>query len=291
MNLIYNNSIYSKILGNSVFFVSFLPRMTNAYAFEAFNGYHLLTPSWYPLMVSMSISGALFSVANCLNCVTLSWIPFFLWVLLSILVLNMWGSALNNENLKGFHSNTEMANYVVGFVLFLLSEVMFFFSFFWSYIFMAINPDVVIGGYWVYFESPFNAFGIPLFNTLLLVISGFFATHCIKQIIIEEIDSSIESLLISILLGGLFLFFQFVEYKSLAFDITTGVFGSLFYILTGFHGSHVILGLFLLTASLLRLMADYIRYDGYIGTEISVIYWHFVDVVWLFLFLIVYIWK
>lgn len=290
MNLIYNNfNLYNKISSKSILPLSFR-KITYNYAFPSFNGYPLLCPSWYPFMVAGSISGTLYSAAMALNSIT-SWTQFFVWGIYTLFLTNMWGVRLLVDNLNGSHSQNEMRNYVVGFVLFLVSEVLFFFSFFWSYVFMAVNPDVAIGGYWVYFQSPFNAFGIPLFNTLLLVISGFFATHCIKQIIVDDTDPAVESLLLSIILGGLFLFFQFVEYKTLAFDISTGVFGSLFYILTGFHGSHVVLGLYLLITSFMRLIDDLICYDGYTGVEVSVIYWHFVDVVWLFLFMIVYIWK
>lgn len=109
-------------------------------------------------------------------------------------------------------------------------------------------------------------------NTALLVISGFFATHALSQTLTRDFYSAYQSLVCSFALGLLFLFFQWVEYASLSFNISSGVFGGLFYLLTGFHGFHVLIGLYLLSWSITRLSAEEVFSDDSLGFELTVLY-------------------
>lgn len=254
-------------------------------------GYHILSSSCWPIFLAVCLSGFFFSLACFLNSIFSLSSPI-IWLILTLTTVHFWGIELLHENLYGYHTLNEYENIKLTFLLFLTSEALLFFSFFWAYLYYAISPPVTVGAVWAYFEEiPFNSFGIPLLNTALLVISGFFATHSLRQLTVYNFNAAYEALVCSFFLGLLFLFFQWVEYATLSFNIYSGVFGSLFYLLTGFHGFHVLIGLYLLSWSITRLLNEFTQADNFLGFELTVLYWHFVDIIWLALYAIVYLWT
>jgi len=167
----------------------------------------------------------------------------------------------------------------------------FFVSFFWSFFHVRLSPNIELGSYWPPIGiNPFNPWGVPLLNTIILISSGIRVTWCHKAIELNIHQQSLISLLITVILGGYFTAFQGMEYYEASFSISDSVYGSTFFIATGFHGLHVIVGTLFLLACLLRTFMGILRKTHHIGLKAAIWYWHFVDIVWLFLFFWVYVW-
>jgi len=200
-------------------------------------------------------------------------------------------SICREATLLGSHSLAVQAGLRFGFILFLLSEVSLFFCLFWAYFHSSLSPSIELGSVWPSTGiSPLYPFSLPLLNTFLLLTSS--ATLTCAHLFLLEWDtySCFLSFSLTLLLGAQFLWFQSLEYFSSSFTIADSVFGSAFYLLTGLHGLHVFLGLLFLIFSYLRFLAFHFTSSRHLGLVFSIWYWHFVDVVWLFVFLIVYIW-
>jgi cytochrome c oxidase subunit 3 len=186
-----------------------------------------------------------------------------------------------------------------GMLLFIASEVMFFAAFFWAYFDASLFPDEakqflrteVTGGVWPPASvRTFDPFSLPFLNTLILLLSGCTVTwahHALRE---NDRRGLVQGLGLTVLLGILFTAFQAYEYGHAAFGFREGIYSSTFYMATGFHGFHVIVGtLFLLVCWFRALRGDFTP-QKHIGFEAAAWYWHFVDVVWLFLFVCVYWW-
>jgi cytochrome c oxidase subunit 3 len=176
-------------------------------------------------------------------------------------------------------------------LLFIISEIFFFLAFFWAFFHSSFNPSPVIGGVWppVYLTS-LNLWGIPYLNTLILLASSGTIT-LVHHLLVEGFKSaSITLFFITILLAVIFTFLQLFEYKTSPFTISDGIYGSTFYMATGFHGFHVFIGTCFLYICLERLCLNHFTKEHHFGFEAAAWYWHFVDVVWLFLFVTIYWW-
>ena len=180
----------------------------------------------------------------------------------------------------------------VGVVLFIASEVMFFFAFFWAYFHSSVPflskvahttwpPEGVV---------PLETWDLPFLNTLILLTSGATVTYAHAALKAGDRGKLVGGLFLTVLLGFLFLGTQAYEYGHAAFKLTEGIYPSTFYLATGFHGFHVLVGALFLTVCLFRAKAGHFKPDQHIGFEAAAWYWHFVDVVWLFLFCWVYWW-
>lgn len=192
---------------------------------------------------------------------------------------------------QGYHSNKVTIGLKIGMMLFIVSEILFFFSFFWAFFHSSLSPSVDIGCSW----PPkgitiINPFGVPLLNTSILLGSGASITWCHHALVSRDRYNSITSLGITIFLGLIFTVIQLLEYIYCPFSISDSVYGSTFFITTGFHGLHVIVGTVLLMVSFFRLIHFQFSSNHHFGFEASAWYWHFVDVVWLFLFICIYWW-
>jgi len=177
-------------------------------------------------------------------------------------------------------------------ILFITTEVMFFFAFFWAFFHSSFNAETGIGGTWPPFEiAVIGPWGLPFINSLILVTSGAAVTAAHNYLIKGDAEKTAEYLAITISLAIGFLIYQSSEYRLLPFNISDSVYAACFYITTGFHGFHVLIGTCFLAVMLFRLMydANFTR-THHIGLESAILYWHFVDVVWLFLFLAIYWW-
>ena len=178
-----------------------------------------------------------------------------------------------------------------GMLLFIVSEVMFFFAFFWAFFHSSVNPSIFIGGVWppAYIVT-LDPWKIPLLNTILLLSSGASVTWAHHAIVLGSKYQGCVALIVTIILASIFSGLQGFEYVTAPFSISDGIYGSCFYMLTGFHGFHVIVGTIFLAVGLLRLYLNHFTRQHHFGFEAAAWYWHFVDVVWLFLFITVYWW-
>jgi len=168
---------------------------------------------------------------------------------------------------------------------------MFFFAFFWAFFDSTIKPSVMLGGVWppegLEILSPW---GVPLLNTVILLTSGATVTWAHHSIVAGDKRRSKTGLFLTIVLAVVFTVLQVFEYLQAPFDISDGIYGSCFFLATGFHGFHVFIGTLFLVVCLIRLNLNHFTREHHFGFEAAAWYWHFVDVVWLFLFITIYWW-
>jgi len=254
------------------------------------NSFHHVNPSSVPL----KMAGALFLFTLTLTLFFHDLIHFnWIYSAIFILIYNVynWLALVSKEGLQGHHTAVVIRGLKIGFLLFIISEVMFFFSFFWSFFHFSLAPSIWGGAVWPPEGIPYtNPYGIPFLNTVLLLSSGITITYAHRGARQGSKKHVIRGLTLSILYGLIFLLLQYHEYNSLVFNIADSVYGSIFYVLTGFHGLHVILGLVFLTKCLLSAHKGIYRSKNHAGLEAAIYYWHFVDVVWIFLYICVYYW-
>jgi heme/copper-type cytochrome/quinol oxidase subunit 3 len=179
----------------------------------------------------------------------------------------------------------------MGMILFIASEVMFFFGFFWAFFHAALVPVQEIGCVWPpQGIEVFNAWEVPFLNTVILLTSGATCTWAHHAIVAGDRQSAILALVFTLVLAVLFTGFQVYEYQHASFTMSDGIYGSCFFMATGFHGFHVQIGTLFLFICLIRLCRHHFTREHHFGFEAAAWYWHFVDVVWLFLFVAVYWW-
>lgn len=179
-----------------------------------------------------------------------------------------------------------------GIIFFIVSEIIFFFSFFWALFRTIVAPTVEIGSIWPPLGiSVINAFHLPLLNTIILLTSGITVRWSHYSIFTKNLPEAIISLFLTIVLGAYFTVLQITEYLTLSFRISDSVYGTLFFVVTGFHGLHVIIGTLFLIVIWIRLYLNQCSPQHHTGFELAAWYWHFVDVVWLFLFICLYWWA
>ena len=191
----------------------------------------------------------------------------------------------------GCHTTQVQKGLTLGVILFIVSEVFAFFSVFWAFFHSSLSPSIEIGGVWPpQGIEALSAFGIPLLNTFLLLSSGSTITYGHHALIKGDRKKAIIGGLLTIILAIIFTALQYVEYFNASFTITDSVFGTTFYASTGLHGIHVIIGTIFIAVGFYRIINYHLTNSHHIGYEASILYWHFVDVVWLFLFIAVYYW-
>ena len=176
--------------------------------------------------------------------------------------------------------------------MFIISEVMFFVAWFWSFFKHALFPMEASGGVFPPTGiQTFDPWHLPLINTLILLCSGAAATWA-HHAIAHDNDRKglVNGLIVAIGFGVLFTGFQIYEYSHAAFTFSENIYGANFFMATGFHGFHVLIGTIFLLVCLIRASNGHFTPEKHIGFEAAAWYWHFVDVVWLFLFLVVYVW-
>lgn len=210
-------------------------------------------------------------------------------ILVSIFSFFWWINFSFEFNLEGKNTTTLERGVKIRIILFISSEVFFFFSFFWSYFHYFLSPSIELGLNWppVMVES-FDFIGVPLINTLVLIGSGLTVTLRHYYLIEGKKNKSNFWLAFTIALGILFSYFQLIEYKRSFFSIRDGRFGCSFFVLTGFHGIHVLIGSIFLLTTLIRSCYLNRAIRNFLRFELSSWYWHFVDVVWIFLYCFLY---
>jgi len=207
-----------------------------------------------------------------------------------------WWSEVVAESSAGDHTPVVRIGLRYGFILFIMSEVMFFAAWFWSFFKHAMYPmgplSPAVDGVWppVGIET-FDPWHLPLINTLILLCSGMAATWAHHALVHENNRQDMKTgLILAILLGVAFTGLQVYEYTHAGFGFAGNIYGANFFMATGFHGFHVLVGTIFLFVCLLRVYAGHFTPEKHVGFEAAAWYWHFVDVVWLFLFFAVYVW-
>nr|QTF76078.1 cytochrome c oxidase subunit 3 [Franklinothrips vespiformis] len=253
--------------------------------------FHLVTSSPWPILASLSVFNLVFSVADLF--MTKETFNLFVSILSLMLIKFQWWRDITREGLiKGDHTSEVMKGLQIGMVLFITSEVFFFLSFFWAFFHAALSPDIFIGAMWPCKGiETFSPLSIPLLNTIILLSSGVLVTWCHHLFQYGNMKNAQISLLLTCILGVYFVIMQWVEYKEASFTISDSIYGTTFFLSTGFHGLHVIIGTLFLIICLIRLFKKEFSSNHFVGFEAAAWYWHFVDVVWLFLYLFIYWWS
>nr|YP_009444537.1 cytochrome c oxidase subunit III [Microceramus pontificus]ASP44433.1 cytochrome c oxidase subunit III [Microceramus pontificus] len=252
--------------------------------------YHLVELSPWPIMISMTIFcmpvGFLFMTRY-----SAFQILMYSTLLTAIISVLWWRDVIRESTYQGHHTSYVMKGLKLGMSLFIISEVCFFFAFFWAYFHSSLAPTIEIGSIWPPVGiSTLETFQVPLLNTSVLLLSGVSVTWAHHAIEEGDRNSAIQGLLITFLLGVYFLWLQFGEYKETSFSISDSVYGSSFFMATGFHGLHVMVGSLFLLVCWIRLLFYHFSTNHHIGFLAAAWYWHFVDVVWLFLYVSIYWW-
>nr|YP_010490515.1 cytochrome c oxidase subunit III [Regioscalpellum regium]UWM13001.1 cytochrome c oxidase subunit III [Regioscalpellum regium] len=202
-----------------------------------------------------------------------------------------WRDISREGTYQGLHSSSVIVNLRWGMILFIISEVFFFLSFFWAFFHASLAPSVEIGTHWPPMGIlPFNPFQVPLLNTAILLSSGVTITWSHHSLMNNNHSQAAQALLITIILGIYFTLIQVYEYLEAPFSISEAVYGSTFFVATGFHGLHVIIGSTFLIICFVRMLNYHFSSKHHFGFEAAAWYWHFVDVVWLFLYVSIYWW-
>jgi len=216
---------------------------------------------------------------------------YYIRLVTTIVLVLLWIHRLLIESLLGYQTRNLQVRLIFAYLLFILSEVMFFFSFFWAYFDSALLPSVEIGLQWPPIGiQTLCIYDIPLLNTIILLRSGLRITWTHDALMHNHFNDAICSLATTIFYGWWFLLCQYNEYYEASFDIRSGIYGRVFFMTTGFHGLHVFLGSMILFYCLITILNYYYLFNSHISFELSAWYWHFVDVVWLFLYTFVYSW-
>lgn len=253
--------------------------------------YHIVRIRPWPLI--LSINSLLFAIR------IVKWfyfINFYLIILSSITITlslgQWWRDIIRERTFQGIHTSNTIINLKTRIILFITSELFFFISLFWAYFHRSLSPRIEIGILW----PPkniliFNPYDIPLFNSIILISSGITITLSHHYLLNNQISNSINLLYLTIILRALFSIIQFYEYYESAFTISDSVYGSIFFVTTGFHGLHVFIGTLFLIVCLVRLINRHFSKNHHFGYEAAIWYWHFVDIVWLFVYIWIYWWS
>ena len=212
--------------------------------------------------------------------------------ILLVLSMSLWFKDVTSEGTYlGNHTLAVQRGLNLGIAMFIISEALFFLAIFWTFFHSALSPTSEMGGQWppVGIDA-INPFELPLLNTIILLSSGVTITYAHHALIQGNRKPAIYGTFFTVVLAIIFTLFQGVEYADSTFTITDSTFGSCFYFGTGFHGFHVIIGTVFIAVGLFRLTLYHLTDNHHLGYEASILYWHIVDVVWLFLYLSVYYW-
>jgi len=256
----------------------------------AFHPFHLVERRPWPLTGSLS---ALMLTTGLINFIHNFKLSLLFLRLLGILltIYQWWRDVAREATFQGLHTSVVKSRIKWGIILFIVREILFFFRFFWAFFHARLSPDIEIGISWPPTGvSTFNPYHIPLLNTTILLSSGATITWSHHRIIERNYKSAFNSLLLTVILGIYFTSLQAFEYLEAPFRISDRIFGTTFFVATGFHGLHVLIGTTFLLVNLVRIYEGHLSNNHHFSFEAAAWYWHFVDVVWLFLYTFVYWW-
>lgn len=254
--------------------------------------FHMVRPSYWPFLVSICMFFLPYFTVHYFHTSS----NYLLYVLCSFTALcfcirGWFRDIVIESTFEGAHTKAVQKNIRYGFILFIVSESMFFFSFFWAFFHASINPSPSIGCIWPPLGTPkINPWLIPLANTAVLLISGATVTFAHKSIKKNARSAFQESLELTVVMAFFFTMVQAYEYISMDLTILDGLYASLFFMLTGFHGLHVIIGTIYLYVCVERAKLDHFSPKNHLGFELAAWYWHFVDIIWILLYFCLYHW-
>lgn len=251
--------------------------------------FHITTNRPWPLIISFNIINLLltnvirlnskFTILNIFNLITLI-LTSYQW----------WRDLIRERTFQGFHTLNIINIIKFRIILFIISELFFFISFFWTFLHSSISPSIEIGNLWPpKIIKIFNPYDIPLLNSIILITSGITITWR-HNLIKNNINKSIILLNLTIILGIYFSILQYIEYIEAQFSFNDRIFGSIFFIATGFHGLHVIIGTIFLIICSLRFKNNQFSIIHHLNFDLASWYWHFVDIIWLILYILIYWW-
>jgi cytochrome c oxidase subunit 3 len=262
--------------------------------------YHLVDPSPWPLLGALALLIMPSGAAMFFHKVPGGLPILLLGTAIALYVMFVWWRDVIREGAMkpSSHTSVVQLGLRLGMALFILSEVMFFFAFFWSFFKASLAPVELLEGVWPVKAGiwppegivTLEAFDLPFINTLILLLSGTTVTWAHHALLTDNRRDVIRGLIATVALGFSFTCVQIYEYHHAAFGFKDGIYSSNFYMATGFHGVHVLIGTIFLLVCLLRAMKGQLSPKHHLGFEFAAWYWHFVDVVWLFLFVFVYWW-
>jgi cytochrome c oxidase subunit 3 len=273
--------------------------LENAMAHAKHHDYHLVDPSPWPIVGAFSAFMLALGAIAWMHAIAWGPVAAGIGIIGILYTMLMWWWDVITEAARGDHTPVVMLHHRYGMILFIASEVMFFVAWFWAFFNVALFPNeakefartAVTGGTW----PPkgiegFDPWHLPLLNTLILLTSGTTVTWAHHALLQGDDKGLKNGLTCTILLGMLFTLVQGYEYSHAAFDFSGNIYGATFFMATGFHGFHVIIGTIFLAVCLYRAYLRQFSLRHHLGFEFAAWYWHFVDVVWLFLFTCIYVW-
>lgn len=255
--------------------------------------FHLVKNSPWPFVVSQTLFIFLLALVNFFHFTKYSAAAVIVTFFIFLLPVFFWFRDIIRESTyMGVYTVAVQKNLRIGMMLFIVSEIMFFFSLFWAFFHFSLSPSIWIGAVWPPFGIiTISPWGIPLLNTIILVSSGISITYAHKSLCLGFYKYDVlKGLFITIILGIFFMFCQLYEFIHAPFSINDSVYGSVFFMITGFHGLHVIIGTIFIIVNFFRTVLNHFFVETHLGFEFAIWYWHFVDVVWIFVFLAVYWW-
>nr|YP_010381740.1 cytochrome c oxidase subunit III [Symplanella unipuncta]UDL72128.1 cytochrome c oxidase subunit 3 [Symplanella unipuncta] len=252
--------------------------------------FHLVSKSPWPILSSINLMSTLLGMTMWMY--KKSFMLMILGIMMTTMCAMLWWRDITREStFQGNHTMKVIKGMKLGMILFIFSEIMFFLSFFWGFFHSSLSPSIEIGMNWPPKSiKSFNPMEIPLLNTIILLSSGVTVTWMHHSTLNNKMKQSLKSMMITIFLGIYFTILQKWEYSQSEFTISDSVYGSTFFVSTGFHGIHVMIGTMFLIIMMLRMKKLHFSYINHTGLEAAIWYWHFVDVVWLFLYISIYWW-
>ena len=257
---------------------------------NTFHPYHLVDPSPWPYVAACS---AFFLTLGSVIYFHYSfiWIMLFGLVLFTCTFIVWCRDIIREATFQGLHTDIVKRGLKIGMLLFIVSEICFFVSFFWAFFHSSLAPAIELAALWPPIGIQIlNPFSVPLLNTAILLSSGATVTWAHHAIVNGQRKLAISGLTFTVFLGIIFTALQAMEYYEAPFAISDSVYGSTFFMATGFHGFHVLIGTTFLLVCLIRLVFHQYTRHHHFGFEAASWYWHFVDVVWLFLYITIYWW-
>nr|YP_010952650.1 cytochrome c oxidase subunit III [Empoascanara falcata]WMQ53070.1 cytochrome c oxidase subunit 3 [Empoascanara falcata] len=252
--------------------------------------FHLVDKSPWPLTGSIGLLTLMLGMIMWFHKIEMNLMMISVLIIL-LTMIQWWRDVTRESTYQGLHTLKVTLGMKMGMLLFIVSEILFFMSFFWAFFHSSLSPSVEIGLIWPPKGiTPFNPMNIPMLNTMILLSSGITITWAHNSLMNKNFTQMIKSTVMTIILGFYFTILQLYEYIESPFCISDSVYGSTFFVATGFHGLHVIIGTLFIVVSLMRMLNLHMSKKHHVGFEASAWYWHFVDVVWLFLYISIYWW-
>ena len=254
--------------------------------------FHLVSPSPWPLFTSISLLTLTTTLVLTMHSFNNAYILLGIALISLIYSMSLWfRDVISEGTYLGNHTLAVQRGLNMGVFLFIVSEALFFLGIFWAYFHSSLSPTIELGAHWPPMGiDAINPFELPALNTVILLSSGVTVTYAHHSLIQGNRKGALYGTVLTIVLAIIFTALQGVEYTVSSFTISDGTFGSCFYFGTGFHGLHVMIGTAFMSVGLWRILAYHVTDNHHLGYESSILYWHFVDVVWLFLYISVYYW-